>query len=237
MILSERHKFIYFCNSKTGTTSVEKALRHLDEGDRYRFGAPGLFGARHIPPVMVRALMPGELWRSCFKFTFVRNPYDWVVSQWFHNFTGAKRPNWLRHPIGRLRHHAGGFRRILGRTRRDLDAMRDKVFTPADVRFLHEFLQDYRVLPAQPAKLQAHFLLDPDGKELVDFVGRFERLDRDFTHAMEKIGQKGIELPHERRTLHRDYRAYFTTESAAEVARIWARDFEVLGYSTDLHAP
>ena len=50
MILSHRRKFIFFCNGKTGTTSIEKVLEPLDEGRRYAFDAPGLFIAKHIPP-------------------------------------------------------------------------------------------------------------------------------------------------------------------------------------------
>ena len=90
MILSTEHKFIFFSNGKTGTTSIERALSKYDESENYRFASKGLFNKIHIPPVLVKAMVPETLWKECFKFTFVRNPYDWFVSQWFYNF--AARP-------------------------------------------------------------------------------------------------------------------------------------------------
>ena len=38
MIISHKHKFIFLCNGKTGTTSIEELLRPLQEGAEFDFG-------------------------------------------------------------------------------------------------------------------------------------------------------------------------------------------------------
>jgi hypothetical protein len=37
----------------------------------------------HIPARMVREFLPDEIWESFFKFSVVRNPFDYVVSRYF----------------------------------------------------------------------------------------------------------------------------------------------------------
>jgi len=86
MILSRKHKFIFFCNGKTGTTSIEHALKQYDESGPLNFQAPGLWVTKHVPPAAVKALMPAEEWKSYFKFVGFRNPMTWIVSQYRHNF-------------------------------------------------------------------------------------------------------------------------------------------------------
>ena len=42
MIVSHKHKFIFICNGKTGTTSIEHGLAAYDESVDMNHGAPGL---------------------------------------------------------------------------------------------------------------------------------------------------------------------------------------------------
>ena len=90
IIVSHRIKFIFFCNGKTGTTSLEQALKPWDETSYEEFNASGLWYGKHIPPAIVKAVIPADKWDNYFKFVFVRNPYDWVVSQMKYNFVQSK---------------------------------------------------------------------------------------------------------------------------------------------------
>ena len=86
MIISHTHRFIFFRNGKTGTTSIDKALQKYQEGEEYNISSIGLFYKAHVPPALVRSMLPKQIWSSYFKFSFVRNPWDWIASQWAYNF-------------------------------------------------------------------------------------------------------------------------------------------------------
>jgi hypothetical protein len=234
MILSHRHKFIFFCNGKTGTTSIEEVLEPLHEGRQYAFDAPGLFLAKHIPPTIVRGMLPAEVWRGYYKFVFVRNPFAWVVSQWKYNFTMQTLPAGKVSPLVVKRVNALNARVILGRRIIDLAAM--ECLTPADVELLFAYLRDnFRSVPYADGKYQASYVLDADGAKLVDYVGRFETLEADYSSIARRLGLEP-RLPHANRTRHREFGTYYTADSAAAVARLWRTDFEALGYATKLPA-
>jgi hypothetical protein len=82
---------------------------------------------------------------------------------------------------------------------------------------------------------QTDYLIDLHGAVVVDFIGRYERLGEDFVTACERIGIAPRALPHERRATDRkkDYRSYYSDETAELVARHFARDIELLGYRFD----
>ena len=47
------------------------------------------------------------------------------------------------------------------------------------------------------------WLLDNNGKLIVDFVGRFETLQKDFNFVCDKVGITPQELPHNNKTKHK----------------------------------
>lgn len=238
MIFSKSHKFIYFCNSKTGTSSIERALGHYDEGGKYRFSAENFFSHKHIPPSMVKPLLPAALWEECFKFVFVRNPYDWFVSQWFYNFgnyhTGALKKLGL--PLRMMRN-----RRLLkeykSTTKHSWVLENRQVFSNEDVFFLYDYLRArYRALPYHEGKLQLSYVFGAEGEQLVDFVGRFENLEHDFAEILNRIGLQA-QLPRINASRHKAYPLYFDEQSANMVYKLWQPDFDAFGYSKDIAAP
>ncbi|CAH6420876.1 Sulfotransferase [uncultured virus] len=78
---------------------------------------------------------------------------------------------------------------------------------------------------------QLDYLLDPaTGKILVDFVGRFETLDADFSAVCDRIGRKAP-LPRQNRSEHEMYRALYDEETRDIVARVFAKDIEAFRYT------
>ena len=91
MIISALHKFIFVAIPKTGTHSVRQALRaHMGPRDieqvglfvNKRFPIPELAQLQHghLSLEQVRPYLSPETFRACFKFAFVRNPFDRFVS-------------------------------------------------------------------------------------------------------------------------------------------------------------
>lgn len=76
---------------------------------------------------------------------------------------------------------------------------------------------------------QNSFVTDDDGRRIVDFVGRFEELPRDFGEVCRRIGVRSA-LPHANATRRATSDRYYTAEIAGLVASAFAEDIETFGY-------
>ena len=76
---------------------------------------------------------------------------------------------------------------------------------------------------------QYEFICDDDGGVLVDFVGRFERLEEDWAEVC-KIAGASCRLGHFREGRHEDYRTYYSAEQVEELRQIYAKDIKLFGY-------
>jgi hypothetical protein len=79
---------------------------------------------------------------------------------------------------------------------------------------------------------QTEYITDSAGNLIVDFVGRFERIARDFRTVCDRL-QVDVRLPHKHRGLAVDYREYYNSASQKLVAGRCARDIAMFGYSFD----
>jgi Sulfotransferase family len=77
--------------------------------------------------------------------------------------------------------------------------------------------------------LQQELICGPDGRPMLDFVGRFEQLQDDFTYACSRIGIQSS-LHHANRTAHPEYRTLYTTKTRQLVAEAFRKDIELFGY-------
>ena len=98
----------------------------------------------------------------------------------------------------------------------------------------------YKLDPARPyqfhldtsIELQSDYLIDLHGKVLVDFIGRFESLEADFNTICQRIGVAPPKLEHKRQAKDRGgYQKYYTDETRELVARHFAADIAMFGYS------
>lgn len=238
MILSHRKKFIFIHIAKTAGTSVNKAL--ID------YAAPGWqvtlnrgmvkFDLSFLYPVPFRKkYSAGEslskamniVYRNiCIRSVVVPHPYwDHItagnlkkemppeVFNSYFKFAFVRNP-WSRllslysyllqnhrHPRHEIAVRAGGF---------------------------NEFVRhEYKKLNWND---QFYCLSDSAGEVLVDFVGKYENLEKDFKLICDAVGIPGL-LPHINRTSHADYRKYFSPESIELVAQMCSRDIERFNYT------
>lgn len=125
MIVSHRHKFIFIHVTKCAGTSVTRALapylgeddlvlgctpegEKLSEAGRRRGGLH-----KHSSAAQARQVLGESLWNAYFKFSFVRNPWDLLVSQYHW---------WLVTPWDDANH--------TGRKVRELNDFEDYVLSP-----------------------------------------------------------------------------------------------------------
>jgi hypothetical protein len=160
------------------------------------------FPEQHLPARILRQLVPEATWSSYFKFAFVRNPWDLVVSSY-----SFLKEMFHQHPAT-----ADGDP--------DISFIVSSVDFANYVRARTYFASEKGVLP---------FLCDREGRLLVDFVGRVERIEEDFKTICERIGIEA-ELPRLNAFPRPHYREFYTPETRDLVAREFARDIEMFGY-------
>jgi len=97
MLCSRDPAFLFVAVPKTGSSSVEAALA--------AFADPALSSAwnKHVLAMKLADEMPAALWQACFRFAFVRNPYDWMGS-WYR----YRQRDALRDPAHRHHHRYTG---------------------------------------------------------------------------------------------------------------------------------
>lgn len=219
MLLSVKRHFLFVHIAKTGGTSVRASLRHLLWRDPWywpmylcsRFShlsGHRIAGKlpRHAKIIAAKELLPKAFFDALFKFTFVRNPWDLQVSSFHH--IRCERPQ-----------HLGGHETFADFLRWKLDPERP-----------YQYHLDTSI------ELQTDYLIDLHGELIVDFIGRYERLEEDFTEVCGRIGIVRPKLAHKRRATdrERDYRSYYSDETAELVARHFRQDIELLGYAFDI---
>lgn len=151
---------------------------------------------RHVPLRDARRLIGDAVWARLFKFAFVRDPWDWVRS----NYLFKRRPERFE--------------------RMDVESV--------------EWVRDNvsrRQLPVG-YRTQHAFLADDDETIALDFVGRFERLERDFAAIADRLGfdAKLDRLNSTGAAKVVDSRAGYTDAGARRVAELWATDIAAFGY-------
>jgi hypothetical protein len=92
--------------------------------------------------------------------------------------------------------------------------------------FLHktEELAHVHLIP------QHKFIIGPNGNFLVDFIGRFERIDGDFSILCNRLNIRRV-LPFENRSARDEYKKYYDQKSLARIEQRYKGDIELFGYS------
>ncbi|SNS77878.1 sulfotransferase family 2 domain-containing protein [Tropicimonas sediminicola] len=176
--------------------------------------ADALFGCRgggHLPITAYRLALTGREFREFFKFTFVRNPWDRVHSAYRFLKAGGLVPE-----------DAARAERII-------------VPFPDFDAFLRGFIAGGDIWSAVHFRPQHAFVcLTGRSAPAVDFVGRYERLEDDYRHVCDRIGVEArLARLNPTGGSEGDYRRAYSDATAEIVARAYARDVELFGYSFD----
>ena len=220
MIVSHDYRFIFIHVPRTAGTSIEQTLcsamgiqdwqqfvrepRTVWAAEKHSVQLPALrnlsirkgrsaVGSKHITAKELRGILGEELWRSYFKFAFVRNPWDRTVSSYLKK--RKESPLWLRR------------------------------LWPTDARTLRYALRvKYELLRRQP--IQQWDYVSEGGDLIVDFVGKFEHLQRDFAYVCQQTGIPGDLQNNGDATTHPAYRDFYDDVTRRLVGRLYATDIE-----------
>jgi hypothetical protein len=209
LIISHKHKFIFFKTRKTAGSSIQVTLaKHCGEDDiitgQYRDGidddshSTGLnmdkFWTNHPhPPIKETKQFLGDtIWNNYFKFAFVRNPYEIAVSRYFWEKRGK------------------------GKTVEETSIEGFKEWTKTE-------LKEYDML---------HPYICISGNIELDFIGKFETLSEDFNYICDKFNIPKIELPVKKGN-YRDkvhYTEYYDDDTIEKVNNFYQEDMNLFDY-------
>ncbi|MEM7474693.1 MAG: sulfotransferase family 2 domain-containing protein [Planctomycetota bacterium] len=142
---------------------------------------------------------------SYFKFAFVRNPWDRLVSAYEFLKAGGMNEGDRRWAKWALADYPDFESFVLGWLTQD------------NIETKIHFIP------------QHHFLWDSDGQLQVDFLGRYEMFSRDSAAIQQRL-KSDHQIPHLNPSKRRDYSSYYSPESAAKVSEVYARDIELFDY-------
>ena len=218
MLISRTHQFIFFHVAKTAGMSMRDALQpYTQELDRFKISRPQrttngqpnrmyeVWEALllHAKARDAKKELPPELFDSCFKFAFVRNPWDWQVSM--YQFI-LRQETYAKHEIVK---RLGGFE-----------------------EYLEWVIDTPNPYPRGTPKQQSDMVVDSRGELLVDYVGRYESLTRDFQAVCDRL-RIDASLPHLNATAHPAYVSYYNERTKRLVADNFPADVELFGYRFD----
>lgn len=147
---------------------------------------------------------------EAFIFAFVRNPFDRLVSAY----------SWLL--------QRSSSNRVAGEWKRYLEPY--KSFE----EFVIKGVGGGNVMEQMHFRTQSSWIANEDGGLVVDWVGRYETMDRDLDELCGLMRWQAVRLEKNNGSARRDYGDYYTPETAAIVERVYAKDFKMGGYSGEV---
>jgi Sulfotransferase family len=197
-------KYVFIHIPKCAGSSIHRALGVLHTQRSLTVGKPKYH--KHAKAVKVREVL-GPAWNKCFKFAFIRNPWDLMVSSYHWWLTYAEIFPALHQDIARVR-EMGSF----------------SVFIRSE--FGQSMLNEHR------GSDLTEWISDGD-EIIVDFVGRYENLNEDWSKVCRALNVPALPLARENRVVRQDYRVFYDDESRELVANRFARTIELFGYRFD----
>jgi hypothetical protein len=204
-MISDKGKFIYIHIPKTAGESVEEALTENFPDSRIVSNDPDWNILIKHDTFLEHDYSTKESLDNFFTFSFVRNPWDRMVSHWKY-FVETKRSPEMPFDEFVLDFH--------------------RVLKEADNGYWWNPYRKY-VFTAP----QLDFLVDENQRIAVDFVGRFETLQEDFDYVCKKLNRNKIKLPHKNKTKRKKYQEYYKNEELiSSVAKRYKKDIDYFKY-------
>jgi hypothetical protein len=148
-----------------------------------------------------------EKYASYFSFSFVRNPWDRLVSAYFYLKEGGSSKTDRRY--------------------------RDNILNKFEDfnSFVESWITKDSIQNIMHLRPQKDYLTIFGNDVKVNYVGKFETLEEDFKKIANRIGVD-VELPriNVNQSRDEDYRQYYNENSIEVVSRVYKKDIEMFGY-------
>lgn len=151
-------------------------------------------------------VFPESTIREYYKFAFVRNPWDRLVSTYVFLKKGGMTDKDKAWADANLSEYD------------DFGTFVRKWINPENIYTYIHFIPQFE------------FVIDKNGESGVDFVGRFENLNRDFETVAQQLGIESELKKVNSSRKDSEYRSFYDDETREIVAKVYARDIEMFNY-------
>jgi len=233
VIFSPSRKFIWFKNAKVAGTSMYRGIMKREILDLVSYKEQPTQFDEWWDNLTDRKL------KKYFKFAFVRNPFDRILSAFSHiilegTINGYHRDMELI--------EVGGIEDRIVNSSGVLDTKFDHIYLLFSL-FVMRVLPDYDINKKSVHWMPQHILTHCNEKPFVDFIGKYENLANDWRYVADKI-QVNTTLPFvsssklqavinkTRYEMHKVHwkKYYFSNEIVSAIIDYYPKDFDLLGY-------
>lgn len=190
MLISHKHKFIFFHIPKTGGTSVESKLKAFS--DITAINQKDNIYWHHAEPQELKTHFKSKNWEwnEYFKFAVVRNPWAFCLSIWTYAHQCKKQ--WQGMDTSNFP---------------DLSWVRAVNNITSNNNYSDFCLKAYR------QDTQYNFLHDSSGNCMVDYVCKLENIQKDMDHVCDLLNLPAQKIAHENVSNKQNYRSFYNKES------------------------
>lgn len=210
-MISHQFKFIFVHIPKTGGMSISSLLARYSTPLRLLDGDNNYWTDIHAKYFHYIDRYGQDTWDKYYKFAFIRNPWDRLISSFFYLSGGGNNPFDKKLSDKYIKKYDGDFIQFV------------KNFVAADkIKYL------FHMHP------QHEFIYDRKGRLLVDFVGKYENLQEDFNKICDQFSVPHVKLPYINKTPYRKiqhFTDYYNDEARKIVAEKYSRDIDLFGYT------
>jgi chondroitin 4-sulfotransferase 11 len=201
MLISEKYKYLFVHIQKTAGTSITKCLHQIG----HTKNISNTHSFLNSQPI--------HEYDNYFKFCFVRNPFDRLVS-WYNMILKKDFTNDFSRYI---LNNSSNFSEFLDLTEIINETNEQEKIT--DSKYLKSISFN-----------QLDYITDDEGNIMVDYIGRYENLNNDFHYVMSKLGREKYNLPHINKYNHENYRKYYTERDIEKVVKMYSKDLDYFEY-------
>ncbi|NEO98873.1 MAG: sulfotransferase family protein [Symploca sp. SIO2E9] len=160
---------------------------------------------KHAKAQEYREVVGNRVWEECFTFALVRNPWDLMVSSY----------NWWLQKASKYE-----------QLHQEIEAIRQLGSFPAFINSIYGsmMLNEYYGSIVD-------WICDCRQKVIVEFVGKFESLDDDWSYICKRLSLKDTTLPHTNQTSRLTYQDYYDTKSKKIVEQRFEWAINQFGYT------
>lgn len=246
----KKKRVIFIWIPKTAGTSMFNifkqygAYRLKDPYSLRNFKNKGFLVTTHfdIFKLLSKGFISKEFFKKSFKFSFVRNPWDRLVSlyQYRRYLLGYKNFSQFVFELQKMAKNQNNlFFKIFNKSFDLFLYQSNLLYKNSNLIFYFHYLGLlkniyfpiglYNVFGLSQANPQYNWITNNKGDCVLDFLGRFENLNSDFNEICNILGIKE-KLPHLRETKHSNYRKYYNKETKNIVKKIYEKDIKTFNY-------